>query len=113
MPQIHKDNNGVTVLHTSEDNPGHNYMIGTECDEGLAVFSEIDFQNGAVKESGVNGITSEALLAILIHRTEVLNSRFPCQENDDAIAGLIEAQDAFEARTKNRIARGVEGLEKE
>lgn len=113
MPQIHKDNNGVVVLHTSKDNPGHNYMIGTGCDEGFAVFSEIDFQDGAVKENGVNGITSEALLVILIHRTEALNNRFPCQENEDALAGLRGALTAFESRTKDRINRGVEGFEKE
>lgn len=112
MAKIHEDNNGVTVLHVSEDNPGHNYMIRTDCDEGFAVFSEIDFQNGAVKENGVNGITSEALLAILIHRTEALNERFPCQENEDALTGLRDALTAFESRTKDRINRGVEGLEK-
>lgn len=109
MGMIHKDNNEVTTYHVSVDNAGHNYAITKE---GENIHTEINFQNGAVKENGVNGITSEALLAILIHRTEVLNARFPCQENEDALTGLIGALDAFESRTKDRINRGVEGLEK-
>ena len=110
MTKIHEDNNQVTVLHKSVDNPGHDYSIVVPAGD---VMLDISFQNGAVKENGVNGITSEALLAILIHRTEGLNDRFPCKENEEAIEALKTALNAFESRTKNRIARGVEGLEKE
>ncbi|UOO89543.1 hypothetical protein LVJ82_00745 [Vitreoscilla massiliensis] len=105
--ELHRDNNGVITSHISTENPGHNYEI---ChDDG---FVSIDFQNGPVKENGVNGITSEALLSILIHRTEVLNSNFPCAENEAAIAGLKAALEAFESRTRDRIARQVEGENK-
>lgn len=108
---IHKDNNDLQVLHLSNDNVGHNYHIGLECEEGFAVFAEIDFQNGAVKANGVNGITNEALLAILIHRTKALNEKFQCKENEQAICGMEFALHALESRTKNRIDRGVEGLD--
>ncbi|AUZ05318.1 hypothetical protein ADP71_17930 [Vitreoscilla sp. C1] len=107
MTVIHEDNNAVTATHLSEDNPGHDYQI----DFGDSSH-EISFQNGPVKEHGVNGITSEALLAILIHRTEVLNSNFPCAENEAALDGLNQALNAFESRTQNRIDRGVEGENK-
>ena len=105
--KLHNDNNGVEAHHVSTKNPGHNYEIRFEDD-----FVSIDFQDGPVKENGVNGITSEALLSILIHRTEVLNGNFPCAENEAAIAGLKAALEAFESRTRDRIARQVEGENK-
>ena len=92
--ELHRDNNGVITSHISTENPGHEYGIELTYDDG------------------VNGITSEALLAILIHRTEVLNSNFPCAENEAAIAGLKTALEAFESRTRDRIARQVEGENK-
>lgn len=114
MSRIHEDHNGVSVLHTSEyGNSGHDYLVGRGENSAFHIMADISFQNGAVKANGVNGITSEALLAILIHRTEALNERFSCKENEEAIACLKGALNAFESRTKGRIDRGVEGLEKE
>lgn len=72
----------------------------------------LEFQFGAVKENGVNGLTSEALLAILIHRTRTLNDRFPSAHTVDAMAGLNRALRAFDERTADRLARKVEGEEK-
>lgn len=111
--KIHEDNNGVAVLHISAyGNEGHDYSIGHGENSAFHILNDISFQNGAVKANGVNGVTSEALLAILIHRTEALNERFPCKENEEAIKGLKTALNAFESRTKDRLNRGVEGLEK-
>ena len=62
--------------------------------------------------NGVNGATSEALLAILIHRTKVLNDNFPCDENKRAITYMENALALFEQRTKDRQGRGVEGFNK-
>ena len=110
---IHRDNNNVVTSHLSNWNPGHEYGIEFEnANDGYGEFYEIRFQNGPVKVHGVNGITSEALLAILIHRTEILNGNFPCAENEEALAGLKQALYAFESRTKNRIQRGGEGENK-
>lgn len=108
---IHEDNNGVTTIHLSENNPGHDYSIGFGESCAFWEMVEFNFQNGAVKENGVNGITSESLLAVLIHRTEQLNKRFSCEENAEAIKHLKKALYFFESRTKNRILRGVEGKE--
>ncbi|MDV4239022.1 hypothetical protein [Acinetobacter baumannii] len=58
----------------------------------------------------MNGITSEALLAILIHRTKILNNNFPCEENKRAITYMENALALFEQRTRDRQQRGVEGL---
>lgn len=73
---------------------------------------DISFQNGPVKEHGVNGLTSEALLTVLIHRTKILNDRFPCDENKRAITYMENALALFEQRTKDRLSRGVEGQNK-
>lgn len=72
----------------------------------------IDFQHGPVKEQGVNGVTNEALLAIAIHRTKILNNSFPCDENKCAISYMENALALFEQRTRDRLNRGVEGQNK-
>lgn len=74
------------------------------------LITPIQFQHGPVKENGVNGVTNEALLAIVIHRTKILNDKFPCDENKRAITYMENALDLFEQRTKGRQNRGVEGL---
>lgn len=107
--RIHTDHNGVAVnaiskLSDGTDVHGHVYQVlsGPKA-------TQIDFQLGPVKENGVNGLTNEALLAILIHRTEFLNSKFHCEENDEAIRHMKQALVNLEVRTARRITRGVEG----
>jgi hypothetical protein len=110
--RIHEDHNGVIVnsIHKDplgNDVSGHQYVViaGTHT-------SYVDFQFGPVKENGLNGVTNEALLAILLDRTKYLNSKFPCEENKAAIIHMQAALDFFELRTKSRIQRGVEGQNK-
>ena len=76
---------------------------------GTTFGGPVQFQMGPVPEAGVNGFTNEAMLAILIHRTQVLDSQYPCDENKAAIAAMQATLDAFNARTAKRQARGVEG----
>ena len=111
MTRIYEDQNGVAVNAISrtadgEDVTGNLYQV-------LAGTYNIDikFQMGNPKETGVNGVTNESLLVILINRLEHLNSRFRCDENEDAIASMKSALESLESRTKARINRGVEGLE--
>lgn len=76
-------------------------------DEDTAV---ILFQNGPINEVGVNGLTHEALLAILIHRLECFqNGNFANSYNQRALEHLVGAQESLKDRTRERIARGVEG----
>lgn len=109
--RIHTDTNGVYVnsIHSVNDQntEGHKYQIGHG-----ATMTYINFQNGPVKEVGVNGVTNESLLAILINRITYLNSRFSCEENEFAMIHLKEALAHLEARTFRRIQRGVEGENK-
>ena len=112
--QIHSDHNGIRVL---EVGAAHEYLIATasQVDGQIQVkgIAPISFQQGPVKEAGVNGVTNEALLAILIDRTEQLNKLYPCRENSIAITKMQEALMWFEKRTADRLARGVEGQSKQ
>ena len=110
---IHTDHNGLEVTAVNgvevdgevhKTMPGHSYLV-----TGGQVAEQINFQAGPVPQNGVNGLTNEALLAILIHRTTTLNGMYPCEENEVAIQHMTLALVSFEDRTKKRIARGVEG----
>src|ERR1051325_276783 len=68
------------------------------------------FQNGPIKEFGVNGITQEALLAIVIDRLRSFQAGpFSCRENAIALTHCEEALMWLQRRTVARIKRGVEG----
>lgn len=73
----------------------------------------LHFQHGPIKEVGVNGITNEALLAIVIDRLNgAQEGPFKCRENALAITKLEEASLWLAKRTLDRMARGVEGQNK-
>lgn len=70
----------------------------------------IKFQNGPIREVGVNGITQEALLAIVIDRLRSFqNGPYKCRENAIALTHCEEALMWLQRRTVERIKRGVEG----
>jgi hypothetical protein len=106
-PHVYSDGK-LAVFDENHDSlkQGHFYLINDSAGNSL---SHIAFQNGPVPEHGVNGLTNEALLAILIHRTQILNEQFQCEENEDAIHFMMKAADQFEKRTKRRQAAGIEG----
>ncbi|HYE79742.1 MAG TPA: hypothetical protein VEI97_17280 [bacterium] len=71
---------------------------------------DIRFQNGPINEVGANGVTNEALLAVVIDRLEGFQSGpFACDENQLALEHARCAMEALRSRTKGRVARGVEG----
>ena len=77
---------------------------------GPATYSTVLFQNGPIPDQGVNGVTHEALLAILIDRLEHFQrGPFACRENALALTKLQEALHWLDHRTRGRLARGVEG----
>ncbi len=105
------------------DEPGagganHKYEIGwTRPDEGdpsgtlTSRYGDVvSFQNGPIKEFGVNGVTQEALLAIVIDRLRSFQAGpFACADNHKALHHCQMAIGFLQERTKARIARGVEG----
>lgn len=89
---------------------GHNALcdpLVNECARWKATFS---FQNGPIKEVGINGVTHEALLAIVIDRLSAFQAGpYACLENHVALAHCEDALRCLHVRTRARIARGVEG----
>lgn len=70
----------------------------------------IHFQNGPIGEKGVNGISNEALLAVVIDRLQGFQSGdYKCRENSIALTKLEEAMHWLHHRTRERMSRGVEG----
>lgn len=71
---------------------------------------EINFQNGPIGEAGYNGLSNEALLAIVIDRMRGFQSGpFKSRENALAHTALEEALMWLQYRTRQRMRRGVEG----
>lgn len=74
--------------------------------------SLIIFQNGpiGVDGNGVNGITHEALLAIVADRLRSFQAGpYSCKANACALTHIEEAQHWLQQRTLERMRRGVEG----
>ncbi len=77
---------------------------------GPSDHSTVLFQNGPIKEFGVNGTTQEALLAIIIDRLRSFQSGpFSCRDNAIALTHCEDALMWLQRRTRERIKRGVEG----
>lgn len=102
------------------DDPGHggachHYQIinvekQNQVPDGDYVACDIEFQNGPINKVGTNGVTHEALLAVLIDRLEGFQSgKYACADNQEALEALRVAQTALQRRTVARVARGVEG----
>jgi len=79
---------------------------------GAAVPTFIRFQNGPINEdgNGVNGVTHEALLAIVADRLRSFQKGpYSCKANACALTHIEEAQHWLQQRTLERMRRGVEG----
>ena len=114
--KVNPANDKLAVL--VHDEPGHGgachcYSIDVPADDArkrLATRYGIDFQNGPINEVGVNGLTHEALLAILIDRMEGFQAGpYASADNQEALDAMRTAQTALQRRTLARMARGVEG----
>lgn len=100
--------NQLTVQVTDDPGSGgahHKYMIyggapiGT-AEEGPEVQLRVSFQNGPIKENGVNGVTHEALLAVVIDRLRCFQAGpFACRENALALTNLEQALMWLQRRT--------------
>ena len=95
-------------------NAPHTFQVvdRSKNDAGISdcVLAEIHFQEGPIKECGVNGCANEDLIVMAIRRLEGFqNSEFKCRENAMAITKLEEALLWLRKRTMGRENRGVEG----
>lgn len=75
------------------------------------LFGNIVFQNGPIKEVGVNGCHIEDLILICVDRLCYFQStQYSCEENAAAINSLMDAIQHLRTRTAGREMRGVEGI---
>lgn len=93
--------------YDSKSNPSAIAPDGYESSHSRTI---ILFQNGPISEAGVNGVTHEALLAILADRLRSFQKGpFSCKANACALTHIEEAQHWLQQRTIERMRRGVEG----
>lgn len=73
------------------------------------IFQNIKFYKLNKDGTYENGTTVEEVIKVAISRLENLNAQFASSYNENALACLQGALDELEARTQDRIDRGVEG----
>ena len=96
-----------------QGNANHEYEINRVVDETCCTkhtLGVVSFQDGPIKEAGVNGVMNEDLIAIVIDRMRGFQSGdYACRDNALALTKLEEALMWLRNRTNEREARGVEG----
>ena len=114
-------NEAITISVLDEPGQGgachvYSMTLDSTADAGLSTMDpdigaqRISFQNGPIKEAGINGVSQEALLAILIDRLRSFQAGpYACRENAIALTHFEEAMMWLQKRTRDRLARGVEG----
>jgi hypothetical protein len=112
--EANEANKGLRVRAMDEPGHGgacHDYLV--EIRDGRGAWM-INFQNGSIKEVGVNGLTPEVLIAIVMDRlASFQKGAFACVENEHAYHHLDQAFGWLASRTRRRVDAGVEGtLEK-
>jgi len=103
-------NLAISADEKAEGGASHVYSIDPVASAGCSL-ATIKFQKGALREVGFNGVSDEALLAIVIDRLRGFQSGpFSCRENALALTKVEEAMHWLNARTADRMARGVDGV---
>ena len=103
------NNEGPVVTAVDEEPDGVCYTYDVIKTDNTWL-ERIIFQHGPIYEVGVNGITNEILLAIVIDRLRGFQAGgLRCRENAVALTKLEEALMWLKKRTHERTVRGVEG----
>ena len=101
-----------------KDDPGaggacHEYEVSWKGKDKKKKSTLIKFQKGPIQEKGQNGVTNEALLAIVLDRLQGFqNGKFATRLNELAIQNVQATLNILHTRTGDRITRGVEGKSK-
>lgn len=73
-------------------------------------YINIKFQEGPIRENGINGCQIEDVIDVLVERLQGFqDGEFRCRENALAITKLEEARLWLNERTRKRLKQGVEG----
>lgn len=101
----------VRVFPEGEDTDPGLYRLsisGPKQETGTNVM--LRFQKGPIPEAGANGLTNEALLAVVIDRLEQFQKgSLSCRENAIALTYLQNSLMWLQRRTMDRLQRKVEG----
>ncbi len=106
-------NEAIMIFAVGERGPGganNHYSLTMDHGNKTCHGSEIHFQEGPIAEAGVNGVSNEALLAIVLDR--LLSFQAGSFANDDTELAALHVEVALgrlRARTNERMQRGVEG----
>lgn len=105
-------NEVIKIKTIDEPGPGganHEYGVFVG-DHDRGPILVIKFQNGPLKETIPNGLSNEALLAIVEDRLKSFQAGpFACRENALALTHLQTARMWLQERTRDRMSRDVEG----
>jgi hypothetical protein len=66
----------------------------------------LQFNNGELVQAGT---TNEPLLVVLLDRIKMLDEKFPCAENKEALHHIEKALEALDRRTALRQSQGIVG----
>lgn len=118
-------NDALTITVLDEPGAGgacHRYEISLSAppDDPIGIAPDakrtswqIDFQNGPIQEAKYNGLSGEAIIAIAIDRLRSFQAGpYKCRENACALTHFEEGLMWLQKRTRDRLARGVEGTHK-
>jgi hypothetical protein len=95
--QIHVDQ--LVQVDRCEINDENGQRTVYELHHGQEV-TVIRFQKGSPSLDGVNGVTNEALIAVLLDRLKSVQAVLPCLENEGALEGLNVAMRSLRARAE-------------
>lgn len=111
--QVNPANDTITIAVLDEPGSGgghHSYAASWVDRDNVLREQKIEFQNGPILESGVNGITHEVLLAVVVDRLRCFQAGpFATKANACALTHIEEAMHWLHQRTLERMRRGVEG----
>jgi len=102
-------NKGLDITGHNREEPG-GACTQYKVDVNGKRIAILEFQRGPIPQAGINGLSNEALIAVVIDRLQGFNKGpYACRENSLAITKLEEAMHWLHHRTLDRMARGVEG----
>lgn len=86
------------------------YSVSCQKEGAVVDLCLIVFQDGPVKDVGINGVSVEDLLDICSHRLQCFQTGpYACKENESAIQLIQLARTSLDNRTADRKRRAVEG----
>lgn len=112
LPQT-KDNFSFKAMQSLGDSGKFMLVRVPPTGEGLPIKIELFIQNGPIKQYGEHGMQVTDVLQWVHNMYELLNEKFPCQENISTLINLRSALGWQMKRTERREKQGTEGYDKE